>query len=126
MFEKAGIPTMSHLSILPTALTDLDRLASVLSSEGYTLERDGVFTVFPGEQEKFDLLATHDGGLRFAWRRSATSNLLELMTDVERQGAAATYAHRLQRIVRLYALSKALDAVQSSSLSESVIAFSRD
>ena len=126
MFDKAGIQTMSHLSILPTALTDLDRLASVLTAEGYHVERNGVFTAFPGEQSDFDLMATHSRGLHFAWRRSATSNHLELIADVERQGSAATYGPRLQRIVRLYALSQALDDVQSSALSESVVAFSRD
>jgi hypothetical protein len=56
----------------------------------------------------------------------ATSNHLELIADVERQGSAVTYGPRLQRIVRLYALSQALDDVQSSALSESVVAFSRD
>jgi len=117
---------MSHLSILPTALTDLDRLASVLTAEGYHVVRNGVLTAFPGEQSNFDLMATHSGGLHFAWRRSATSNHLELISDVERQGSVATFGPRLQRIVRLYALSQALDAVQSSALSESVVAFSRD
>ena len=92
VFDKAGIQTMSHLSILPTALTDLDRLASVLTAEGYHVERNGVFTAFPGEQSDFDLMATHSRGHHFAWRRSATSNHLELIADVERQGPEGTRA----------------------------------
>ena len=114
VFDKAGIPTMSHLSILPTALTDLDRLASVLVSEGYTVERLGMLPGFGGEAHHFDLKATSPCGVHFAWRRSADSPTLELLADVERQGAAETYQPRLQRIVRLYALAKALDTVATT------------
>ena len=117
---------MSHLSILPTALTDLERLASVLTAEGYSIEHNGVLTAFPGEQADFDLKATHSTGLHFAWRRSSTANTLELISDVERQCSVVAYARHLQRIVRLYALSQALDAVPASALSESVIAYSCD
>jgi len=117
---------MSHLSILPTALTDLDRLSSVLASEGYRIQRNGVLNEFPGVQASVDLIATHSSGVSFAWRRATTSNTLELVADVERQSSTETYGRRLQRINRLYALSQALDSVQSSSISESVIAVSRD
>lgn len=117
---------MSHLSILPTALTDLNRLASVLSSEGYRIQRNGVLNAFPGVQASVDLIATHSCGVSFAWRRETTSNTLELVADVERQSSIDTYGRRLQRINRLYALSQALDSVQSRSISESVITVSCD
>ena len=121
VFSKAGIPTMSHLSILPTALTDLERLASVLVSEGYAIERHGMLSGFGGESHHFDLKATSPCGVHFAWRRAQQSSSLELLADVERQGAAETYQPRLQRIVRLYALAKALDTVSASSSLQGVI-----
>ena len=120
MFDKAGIQTMSHLSILPTALTDLDRLASVLVAEGYAIERQGTLSGFGGESHHFDLKATSPCGVHFAWRRSLQSPTLELLADVERQGAAETYQARLQRIVRLYALAKALDTVATTSFLQGV------
>ena len=113
---------MSHLSILPTALTDLNRLESVLISEGYTVCREGVLPGFAGENHAFALMATSPCGIHFAWRRADGSSTLELLADVERQGAAETYQPRLQRIVRLYALAEALDdAIQIPAL-KSVIA----
>ncbi len=120
VFDKAGIQTMSHLSILPTALTDLDRLASVLVAEGYAIERHGMLSGFGGESHHFDLKATGPCGVHFAWRRSLQSPTLELLADVERQGAAETYQARLQRIVRLYALAKALDTVATTSFLQGV------
>ncbi|MGC6483563.1 MAG: hypothetical protein ACON4T_08375 [Synechococcus sp.] len=114
VFDKEGIPTMSHLSILPTSITDLDRLAAVLVSEGYAIERHGELIGFAGESHAFDLKATSPCGVSFAWRRSAHSPTLELLADVERQGAAAPYQPRLQRLVRLYALAQALDTVATT------------
>ena len=84
VFDKAGIPTMSHLSILPTALTDLGRLASVLVSEGYAIERHGMLSGLEGSHH-FDLKATSPCGVHFAWRRAQQSSSLELLADVERQ-----------------------------------------
>ncbi|MEB3159657.1 MAG: hypothetical protein VKK03_09390 [Synechococcus sp.] len=112
---------MSHLSILPTALSDLDRLSSVLKAEGYVIERNGLLPGFAGDSHPFDLKATSPCGHHFAWRRSANSANLELLADVERQGAATTYGSRLQRIVRLYALAKALDAVATTPSLSGVI-----
>ena len=122
MFDKAGIQTVSHLSILPTALTDLDRLASVLIGQGYRVEREGRLIGFAGESLRFDLKATSSAGTHFAWRRSASGPQLELIADLERQGAADTYQPRLQRILRLYALSQALDEVEASPALKDVCA----
>ena len=113
---------MSHLSILPTSLTDLDRLESVLIAEGYTIERNGVLPGFAGDAHSFDLKANSPCGVHFVWRRSSTANTLELLADVERQGAAETYQPRLQRIVRLYALAEALDAVMQTPALRGAIA----
>lgn len=105
---------MSHLSILPTAFTDLDRLASVLLAEGYSVERQATLSGFGSEQQLVDLKATSPSGIHFAWRWCQAESRLELLADVERQGAALTYRSRLQRIVRLYALAEALATVASN------------
>ena len=96
VFDKAGIQTMSHLSILPTALTDLDRLASVLVAEGYAIERQGTLSGFGGESHHFDLKATSPCGVHFAWRRSLQSPTLELLADVERLGQCIEANNALQ------------------------------
>ena len=113
---------MSHLSILPTAITDLDRLASVLSAEGYSVEREATLSGFGDDQQHVALKATSPSGVHFAWRRCQSGTRLELLADVERQGAALTYRSRLQRIVRLYALAEALDAVATNPLLQGAIA----
>ena len=83
VFDKAGIPTMSHLSILPTALTDLERLASVLI--GYAIERHGMLSRFWRGVPSFRPQGHKPlwGPLR--WETCPAIELLELLADVERQ-----------------------------------------
>ena len=107
---------MSHLFILPTALSDPERLADVLVSEGYDVERNGYLRGFGGDRQAYTLKATSASGIHLAWTTSADGSALELLADLERQGAAGMFQQRLQRIVRLYALSKALDTVNTSPL----------
>ena len=99
--------------------------AAAWTEPGNPWRRDVMATLWIARHDpvlRFDLKATSCAGIHFAWRRSTSGPQLELIADLERQGAADTYQPRLQRILRLYALSQALDEVKASPALKDVCA----
>jgi len=105
---------MSHLSILPTVLSDLERLETALHAEGYVLTRQSKVETLGSGLVAVDLLASKPDGDSLAWRWSASQDHLELVTDLQRQASRSGSTRRLRRIIRRYALLQALDTVFDS------------
>ena len=73
---------MSHLSILPTVLHDVERLAESLESFGLQVHRGGELTTPVGSQNVC-LWVRVEGGQQLGWRQSKAGSL-ELVADLER------------------------------------------
>ncbi len=98
---------MSHLSILPTVLTDLDLLEETLLAQHYVVQRPGFIQAFGQEVFPSELVATNGDGIQFGWRRDLGGSL-ELLVDLGQTKHALGHQKRLQDILRGYALRSAL------------------
>lgn len=107
---------MSHLSILPTVLTDLEGLAAALEAEGYSVSRNGTVATLASGVLLVDLVASRHGRPCFAWRRPAPEQPLDLVTDLQRQVWSAATQLRLRKILRRYALIQALNSVDARAV----------
>ena len=100
---------MSHLSILPTVLHDVERLAESLESFGFkSIE---VVSCPPRWQPKRLSLGACEGGQQLGWRQSSSGSL-ELVADLERVSRDHSLQTLLSRLTRAYAARQALDSLQ--------------
>ena len=58
---------MSHLSILPTVFTDLERLVQALCDEGFTVERSTELQGFADDSHAVDVLAFQGSAMPLGW-----------------------------------------------------------
>lgn len=100
---------MSHLSILPTVLRDIDCLAASLASLGLHPQPGGVLEGFSGERRRLDLRVTLPDGLILGWRRCSDGSL-GLVADLQRLSRSRDLEPLLSRLTRAYAAREALEA----------------
>ena len=98
---------MSHLSILPTLVTDLDLLEIALRSEGFKAFRGGVVSSFDMHQP-VDLAAFHPSGLQLGWRHSDNQPHFDLVADLAAPEGSGLTEPALRRVLRRYAINQAM------------------
>ena len=98
---------MSHLSILPTLVKDLDLLASALRAEGFVVEVEGQLSSF-GTQHNVALAATHSMGFALGWTWNCNHDSLDVVVDLGRPAHSFSVKRILSRVLRRYALQQAL------------------
>ena len=98
---------MSHLSILPTLVTDLELLEIALGSEGFRVSRGGRVTSFD-RSKSVDLSAHHPSGLRLGWVQRDGECHFDLVVDLAAPDGSGRTESALRRVLRRYALSQAL------------------
>ncbi|KZR87990.1 hypothetical protein MITS9509_01685 [Synechococcus sp. MIT S9509] len=98
---------MSHLSILPTLVTDLDLLEIALTSEGFKVLRRGVVSSFDSHQS-VDLAAVHPSGLQLGWRQSDNAPHFDLVADLAAPEGSGMTESVLRRVLRRYAMTQAM------------------
>ena len=99
---------MSHLSILPTVLSDAAILERSLISLGHTPGHDDQLRGFAGETVTVLLSLEISDGLRIGWSRQPDGSLA-LAGDLQRLSRQRALPDLLGRITRTYAALKALD-----------------
>ena len=110
---------MSHLTILPTVITDLELLEETLLAEHYLVQRPGLIKAFGQDVFPAELVATDSSGLQMGWRWDADGSLA-LMLDLGQTKNSAGHKTHLKTILRAYALRSALRAADGVSLDPSV------
>ena len=110
---------MSHLTILPTVITDLELLEETLLSEHYLVQRPGLIKAFGQDIYPAELVATDSSGLQMGWRWDADGSLA-LMLDLGQTRNSAGHKTHLKTILRAYALRSALRSADGVSLDPSV------
>ena len=100
---------MSHLTILPTVLSDSDCLATTLESLGFHPLRGGRLESFgqPGEAVDVNVNITLPDGQRIGWLRQNDGSLA-LVGDLQRISRSHQLQHLLGQITRAYAARMAL------------------
>ena len=102
---------MSHLSILPTLVIDLDLLEIALRSEGFMVSRGGVVSSFDHHQT-VDLAAVHPSGLQLGWRRTDHQPHFELVADLAAPAGSGLTEPALRRVLRRYAMNQAIQQAE--------------
>ena len=102
---------MSHLSILPTVFTDLDRLVQALCDEGFTVERTTELQGFADDSHAVDVLAVQGSALPLGWTL-AEDGTIAMHGDIQRISRQPGLEQRLQRVTRRYALLQAMEQVR--------------
>ena len=110
---------MSHLTILPTVITDLELLEETLLAENYLVQRPGLIKAFGQDIYSAELVATNRSGLQMGWRRDDDGSLA-LMLDLGQTRNSAGHKTHLKTILRAYALRSALRSADGVSLDPSV------
>ena len=110
---------MSHLTILPTVITDLELLEETLLAEHYLVQRPGLIKAFGQDVFPAELVATDSSGLQMGWRWDADGSLA-LMLDLGQTRNSAGHKTHLKTILRAYALRSALRSADGVSLDPSV------
>jgi hypothetical protein len=98
---------LSHLSILPTVIRDLDLLAASLVDLGCDPIRAGVLEGFAGERTPVDLKVRFAGEQWIGWTRQADGSLA-LLGDLQRLSRSRPLQTFLGRLTRGYAARLAL------------------
>ncbi len=110
---------MSHLTILPTVIKDLELLEETLLAENYLVQRPGLIKAFGQDIYSADLVATDRSGLQMGWRWD-TDGSLALMLDLGQTNDSAGHQTRLKTILRAYALRSALHSADGVTFAPSV------
>ncbi|NCG16060.1 MAG: DUF1257 domain-containing protein [Synechococcales cyanobacterium H12SWP_bin.12] len=110
---------MSHLTILPTVITDLELLEETLLAEHYLVQRPGLIKAFGQDIYPAELVATDSSGLQMGWRWDADGSLA-LMLDLGQTRNSSGHKTHLKTILRAYALRSALRSADEVSLDPSV------
>jgi hypothetical protein len=97
---------VSHLSILPTVLTDAQLLAASLEALGAQVSWGGALSVV-GHQEPCLLQARFDDGVQLGWRRAGDGSLA-LVVDLQRAALGGAGQRHLTQVGRAYAAREAL------------------
>jgi len=98
---------LSHLSILPTVIRDLDLLAACLSDLGCEPIRAGVLEGFAGESTAVDLKVRFAGDQWIGWCRQPDGNLA-LLGDLQRLSRSRRLQTFIGLLTRRYAARLAL------------------
>ena len=106
---------MSHLSILPTVFTDLERLVQALSHEGFRVERRTQLRGFADDTHAVDVLATHGSVMPLGWTQREDGTIV-MHGDIQRISRQPGLGQRLQRVTRRYALLHAMDQVRLGAM----------
>ena len=123
--SQSGVRFMSHLSILPTVYTDLDRLADALRLEGFDVVIDGMLHRFDAAPAAVDLLIQIGDGFALGWTRRPDGTI-EMHGDLQRISLHSGLEARLQRLARRYALLHAFSQVELSSLTSAELIVQHD
>jgi len=99
---------MSHLSILPTVLRDVDALASSLEALGLQPSRGGMVSGFGEDAEPVDLRVQLDGSHCIGWQRQDDGSLA-LVADLQRLTTALPLQQLLRELTHTYAARTALE-----------------
>lgn len=106
---------MSHLSILPTLVDDLELLASALRAEDFAVEAEGVLRSF-GTHHPVALAATHSAGFALGWIWNRNHESFDVVVDLGKASSAMPLERILNRILRRYALQQALRDAEQQNL----------
>ena len=117
---KAGIPFMSHLTILPTAYTRSDLLESSLRHEGFNVVHSAVMAPFNGNALPVDLLAHLADDIPSLGWTQGSDGCMTMVADLQRLARYQGLDARLQRVARQYALLSALESIDSFGSSAEV------
>lgn len=98
---------MSHLTILPTVLREVDLLMAALEGLGLQPERHGAVIGFAGETHPVDVRIQLADGLRLGWRRQEDGSLV-LVGDLARLSRGRDLSPLLGAITSAYAARLAL------------------
>lgn len=98
---------MSHLSILPTVLRELDLLDAALRDLGLSPVAGGDLQGFADDRQPVDLSVTLSDGQRIGWRRQRDGQL-SLVADLQRIGRSRSLRPLIGAITRRYAARLAL------------------
>ena len=98
---------MSHLTILPTLVTDLDLLEIALCNEGFKVFRGGILSSFDTHQS-VDLAAVHPSGLQLGWKHSDNQPHFDLVADLAAPQGSGQTEPALRRVLRRYAIHQAM------------------
>ncbi|WP_259738599.1 DUF1257 domain-containing protein [Synechococcus sp. CS-205] len=98
---------MSHLSILPTVIQDLDQLAASLADLGCEPIPGGLLEGFAGDRTPVDLMVRFAGEHWIGWRRQSDGSLA-LLGDLQRLSRSRSLQTFLGRLTRRYAARVAL------------------
>ena len=102
---------MSHLTILPTVINDLELLEETLLAEHYLVQRPGLIKAFGQDIYPAELVATDSSGLQMGWRWGADGSLA-LMLDLGQTKDSLGHKTHLNTILRAYALRSALRSAE--------------
>ena len=102
---------MSHLSILPTVFTDLERLVQALCDEGFTVKRSTELKGFADDSHAVDVLAFQGSAMPLGWTQREDGTIV-MHGDIQRISRQPGLEQRLQRVTRRYALLHAIDEVR--------------
>ena len=106
---------MSHLSILPTIYTDLDRLAQALHQESFEVTASSQMPGFGPTTIAVDLSATLGDSMILGWVRQSDGSI-SLRSDLQRISRTPGLEAALQRVARRYSLLTALAEVERQQL----------
>ena len=106
---------MSHLSILPTVFTDLERLVRALRNEGFSVERTTELQGFADDSRTVDVLAAHGDAMPLGWTQREDGTIV-MHGDIQRISRQPGLEQRLQRVTRRYALLHAMDQVRFGAM----------
>ncbi|WP_392346922.1 DUF1257 domain-containing protein [Parasynechococcus sp.] len=102
---------MSHLSILPTVFTDLERLVQALYDEGFTVEQKTELQGFADDSHSVDVLASQGSAMPLGWTQRDDGTIV-MHGDIQRISRQPGLEQCLQRVTRRYALLHAIDQVR--------------
>jgi hypothetical protein len=103
---------MSHLSILPTVLTDETLLAQALQDLHFEVQWGGELRGFADDRQAVLLSIAASADQRLGWSRQADGSLA-LVGDLQKLGRSSALQSLIAQITRRYALHQALLAAQS-------------
>jgi hypothetical protein len=110
---------MSHLTILPTVIKDLELLEETLLAEHYLVQRPGLIKAFGQDIYPAELVATDSSGLQMGWRWEADGSLA-LMLDLGQTKDSVGHKTHLNTILRAYALRSALRSAEGVGFVSSI------
>jgi hypothetical protein len=104
---------MSHLTILPTVLRDLDLMVSALNALHLNPERNQAVIGFAGEEQPVDVHVQLENGQALGWRLQPDGSLA-LVADLQKLASCTAMPALLTEITSTYATHLALREAASS------------